>query len=50
VGIRGYGNNNEGSSFVEDVLQVKVTGSSGLHLSSVDLPGLISTPSEDQTE
>ncbi|KAL9527626.1 Interferon-induced GTP-binding protein [Sphaerulina musiva] len=50
MGLRGYGNNDQGPSFVEDVLQIKVTGPSGLHLSIVDLPGLISTPSEEQTE
>jgi hypothetical protein len=50
MGIHGYGNNNEGPSFVEDVLQIKVTGPTGLHLSIVDLPGLISTPSGEQTE
>lgn len=50
MGLRGYGNNDQGPSFVEDVLQIKVTGPSGLHLSIVDLPGLISTPSDEQTE
>lgn len=50
MGLRGYGNNDQGPSFVEDVLQIKVTGPSGLHLSIVDLPGLISTPSEEFTE
>ncbi|TKA74100.1 hypothetical protein B0A55_11064 [Friedmanniomyces simplex] len=50
MGIRGYGDNHEGPSFAEDVLRIKVTGPCGLHLSIVDLPGLISNASEEQTE
>ncbi|KAK3696625.1 hypothetical protein LTR37_017878 [Vermiconidia calcicola] len=50
MGLRGYGANKDGPSFVEDVLRVKVTGQTGLHLSIVDLPGLISVASEVQTE
>ncbi|KAK1808515.1 hypothetical protein LTR12_017127 [Friedmanniomyces endolithicus] len=50
MGLRGYGDNDLGPAFVEDILRIKVTGPSGLHLSIVDLPGLISTPSEEQTE
>ena len=50
MGIRGYGKNLEGPAFVEDVLRIKVTGNVGLHLSIVDLPGLIAVASEVQTE
>lgn len=37
------------ASFVEDILRIKVTGPTGLHLTLVDLPGLIHTASEQQT-
>lgn len=50
MGIRDYGSNLEGPSFAEDVLRIKVTGAVGLHLSIVDLPGLIAVASEVQTE
>lgn len=50
MGLRGYGSNDEGPAFVEDVLRIKVVGRTGLHLSIVDLPGLISTASEEQTQ
>ena len=48
--LRGYGDNVDGPEFVEDVLRIKFTGQTGLHLSIVDLPGLISVASEEQTE
>lgn len=50
MGLRGYGDNADGSTFAEDVLQIKVVGPSGLHLSIVDLPGLISSASEEQSD
>ncbi|EMC92587.1 hypothetical protein BAUCODRAFT_26966 [Baudoinia panamericana UAMH 10762] len=50
MGLRGYGDNDTGPSFTEDVLRIKVIGPSGLHLSIVDLPGIISVASEEQTE
>ena len=50
MGLRGYGDNLTGPAFAEDVLRIKVFARTGLHLSIVDLPGLISTPSEVQTE
>lgn len=50
MGLRGYGSNVDGPAFVEDVLRIKVIGRTGLHLSIVDLPGLISTASEEQTQ
>lgn len=50
MGIRGYGNNSGGPAFAEDVLRIKVAGPVGLHLSIVDLPGLIAVASDVQTE
>ncbi|KAK0845293.1 hypothetical protein LTS02_015355 [Friedmanniomyces endolithicus] len=50
MGLREYGDNLTGPAFVEDVLRIKVVGLTGLHLSIVYLPGLISTASEEQTE
>ncbi|KAK5173877.1 uncharacterized protein LTR77_002558 [Saxophila tyrrhenica] len=50
MGLRGYGGNECGPSFVEDVLRIKVSGRTGLHLSIFDLPGLIACASEDQSE
>ncbi|OQN96115.1 hypothetical protein B0A48_18361 [Cryoendolithus antarcticus] len=50
MGLRDYGDNDEGPAFAEDVLRIRILGPSGLHLSIVDLPGLITFASEDQTE
>ena len=50
LGIRGFGSVQEGPAFVEDVLRIKVFGPIGLHLTVVDLPGLISVGNEEQTE
>ena len=50
MGIRGFGSIFEGPAFAEDVLRIKVTGPVGLHLSIVDLPGLIAVASEVQTD
>lgn len=50
MGIRGYGQNKAGPAFAEDVLRIKVTGPTGLHISIVDLPGLISVASEVQNQ
>jgi GTPase SAR1 family protein len=47
--LRGLGAD-DGPSFGEDVLRIEVTGNTGLHLTVVDLPGLISVSSEQQTE
>lgn len=49
MGLRGYGNNS-GPTFSEDVLRIHIRGPTGMHLSIVDLPGLISVASEEQTE
>jgi hypothetical protein len=50
MGLRGFSNNDTGPSFSMDVLQIKVSNQSGLHLSIVDLPGLIAVASDVQTE
>lgn len=47
--LRGSGVD-DGLSFGEDVLRIEVIGNTGLHLTVVDLPGLISVASEEQTE
>lgn len=49
MGLRGYGSNQTGPAFAEDVLSIKVVGPTGLSLSIVDLPGLISVASEEQS-
>jgi GTP-binding protein EngB required for normal cell division len=48
--IRGYSDNNDGYAFAPDALRIEVTGPIGIHLSVVDLPGLISVANEEQTE
>lgn len=48
--IRGFGDNKAGPAFTDDILRIRVSGPTGLHLTVVDLPGLISVPSEEQTE
>lgn len=48
--IRGYSDNNDAYAFAPDALRIEVTGPIGLHLSVVDLPGLISVANEEQTE
>ncbi|KAH3962145.1 hypothetical protein HBI25_218320 [Parastagonospora nodorum] len=43
MGIEGYAHENvESATFVADVLRLEVIGNTGLHLTVVDLPGLIS--------
>lgn len=37
-------------AFSEDVLRIEVVGDTGLHLTVVDLPGLIANASDEQTE
>jgi GTPase SAR1 family protein len=39
-----------GRAFANDVLRIEVVGNTGLHLTVVDLPGLIAVASEEQTE
>jgi GTPase SAR1 family protein len=50
MGIRGFGEIQAGPAFAEDVLRIDVSGPVGLHLSVVDLPGLISVANEEQTD
>ncbi|KFZ23760.1 hypothetical protein V502_01761 [Pseudogymnoascus sp. VKM F-4520 (FW-2644)] len=47
--IRGHGVN-EGPAFAADVLRIEVVGDTGLHLTLVDLPGLIAVENDEQTE
>lgn len=50
--LRGFTNLDEGDgqAFASDALRIEISGPTGLHLSVVDLPGLISVPNEEQTE
>ncbi|UKZ83803.1 hypothetical protein TrVFT333_011616 [Trichoderma virens FT-333] len=50
MNIRGYCESDNASAFSLDVLRIEVAGPIGLHLSVVDLPGLISVANEEQTE
>ncbi|GIZ48190.1 hypothetical protein CKM354_001126100 [Cercospora kikuchii] len=50
MGVKGFASDEAGPSFARDVLQIRASGRTGLHLSVVDLPGIIQVPSEDQTE
>lgn len=49
MGVRGFGGMDTGTTFSQDVLRIKITGPIGLHLTVVDLPGLIAV-NEQQTE
>ena len=48
--IRGFEGVEEGPAFTEDVLRIEVTGPVGLHLTIVDLPGLISVTNDEQND
>jgi hypothetical protein len=50
MGVRGFGDSDTGTTFVQDVLRIKVIGPIRLHLTVVDLPGLIAVVNEQQTE
>ncbi|KAK3175386.1 hypothetical protein K4F52_010309 [Lecanicillium sp. MT-2017a] len=50
MNIRGYGHEGDGLAFAPDALRIEVIGPIGLHLSVVDLPGLISVANEEQDE
>ena len=50
MGVRGFGDTVVGPTFARDVLRITVCGQTGLHLSVVDLPGLIAVANEEQTE
>ncbi|KIW65525.1 hypothetical protein, variant, partial [Phialophora macrospora] len=49
MGVRGA-HSEVGPAFGPDVLRIEVRGPVGLHLSIVDVPGLISVPNEEQTD
>ena len=50
MGLRGSEDTEKGPTFTQDVLRIEVTGSVGLHLMVVDLPGLIAVRNEEQTD
>ncbi|KAK2006509.1 putative dynamin GTPase [Colletotrichum eremochloae] len=50
MGIRGYSDSESGNAFALDALRITVSGPTGLHLTIVDLPGLISVENEEQTK
>ena len=50
MGIKGFKDVQGGPAFAQDVLRIEVTGPVGLHLTVVDLPGLISVANDEQTE
>ena len=50
MGVRNSKEWNLGSAFASDILRVRVSGPIGLHLSIVDLPGLIAVANQDQTD
>ena len=50
MGVKGFGDNKRDPAFAADVLRIEVSGPVGLHLTVVDLPGLISVPNEEQTD
>ncbi|KIE00606.1 Dynamin, GTPase domain protein, partial [Metarhizium majus ARSEF 297] len=50
MNIRGYPDKDKGYAFAPDALRIEISGFIGLHLSVVDLPGLISVSIEEQTD
>ncbi|KEY75182.1 hypothetical protein S7711_01625 [Stachybotrys chartarum IBT 7711] len=50
IDLRDGTKDSKGKAFSSDSLRIEVTGPIGLHLSIVDLPGLISVPGEEQSE
>lgn len=50
MGLRGYADKPDAPAFASDVLQIDITGPLGLHLSIVDLPGLVTVANDQQTE
>lgn len=48
--LRNYTDDGSGPAFASDSLRIEIVGPIGLHLSIVDLPGLISVPNEEQTQ
>ncbi|MCJ1232038.1 hypothetical protein MMC12_008719, partial [Toensbergia leucococca] len=50
MGIQRSEESTSGPAFAADVLRIEVIGNTGLHLTVVDLPGLIAVANEEQTE
>ncbi|KAH1787805.1 hypothetical protein KXV95_004572 [Aspergillus fumigatus] len=50
MGIRGYSDSDDSLAFTADVLRIEVVGDTGLCLTIVDLPGLISVSDYDEGE
>lgn len=50
MNIRGYTEESDAISFAPDALRIEISGPTGLHLSVVDLPGLISVANDEQSE
>ncbi|OLN97026.1 Interferon-induced GTP-binding protein Mx2 [Colletotrichum chlorophyti] len=50
IGVRGFSNFADAPAFASDALRIEVTGSIGMQLSVVDLPGLITVSNEEQSE
>ncbi|KAJ5807942.1 Dynamin [Penicillium riverlandense] len=48
MGIRGFSDVPDAPAFAADVLRLEFTGNTGLHLTLVDLPGLISVSDDDK--
>ncbi|KAJ6785558.1 hypothetical protein PWT90_06970 [Aphanocladium album] len=50
MNIRGHTEQSDGILFAPDALRIEISGPTGLHLSVVDLPGLISVTNDEQSE
>ncbi|CAG1959688.1 unnamed protein product [Fusarium graminearum] len=50
MGLRGFTDSYGDNAFASDALQIDTSGPIGLHLSIVDLPGLISVSNEEKTD
>ncbi|KAI7970206.1 hypothetical protein EIK77_008433 [Talaromyces pinophilus] len=48
--IRGYTEDGSGLAFAPDALRIEITGPIGIHLSVVDLPGLIEVPDDNRDD
>ncbi|SPJ90330.1 related to dynamin GTPase [Fusarium torulosum] len=50
MGLRGFTDSHGDNAFASDALRIEISGPVGLHLSIVDLPGLISVSNEEQSD
>ncbi|KAF2158956.1 hypothetical protein M409DRAFT_71369 [Zasmidium cellare ATCC 36951] len=50
LGLSRISDHDAGPTFAQDVLQIRVNGPTGLHLSAVDLQGIIQVRSEEQAD